>query len=488
MTDSSTSGGSGNVSTTTTPKEDEFGSFSIATDKVLINPNTKVGKVLFDKLAKSDIKPDDRLKGKSSEGEKFRKLIKSLQAKGNFEGILTFIDSNGKKHDLANAPENTSIAEMINHVNENVWNFDNTHAGTGTIIKLSDKPKTSDDDKKMLRAAIDIRAKNQILRTFISQILDPDFYSTLVSKSTNQAKLIRIDTDNNRDKVIDGNILLLLIAVQICPSTLSMVANIKAKAKALTLADNDHDVSQVIGKYEDLIERVFSHNGKRWDEEITVLFNVLQTCEDDQFVTAIKSKEIEYLAGKFTDIHHLTAFAIAIYTNLEAKQMWMRPDKKSIQIAALMTQVETLKQNIASGNSGAAYTTDSSQGQSGGSFQRKELAVWRYTHTGCDHVNKDGKDWYWCDHESHKRDPKCTSGLYCATHGKGHPEHDHASWIIYKKSNSFGKRKNDSSNPSSGTSKPGTSSISLNEKLKSALLTRTSCTAADIEALSSEGF
>ena len=146
--------------------------------------------------------------------------------------------------------------------------------------------------------------------------------------------------------------------------------------------------------------------------------------------------------------------------------------------------VETLKQNIASGNSGAAYTTDSSQGQSGGSFQRKELAVWRYTHTGCDHVNKDGKDWYWCDHESHKRDPKCTSGLYCATHGKGHPEHDHAScWIIYKKSNSFSF-----SNPSSGTSKPGTSSISLNEKLKSALLTRTSCTAADIEALSSEGF
>ena len=197
------------------------------------------------------------MKGKSSEGEKFRKLIKSLQAKGNFEGILTFIDLNGKKHDLANAPENTSIDEMIDHVNEDVWNFDNTHAGTGAIIKLSDKPKTSDDKKKMLRAAIDIRAKNQILRTFISQILDPDFYSTLVSKYTNQAKLIRIDSDNNRDKVVDGNILLLLIAVQICPFMLFMVANIKAKAKALTLADNDHDVSQVIGKYEDLIERFF---------------------------------------------------------------------------------------------------------------------------------------------------------------------------------------------------------------------------------------
>ena len=399
MSDSTNSyaSSSGSNATTKTPKEDEFGSFSIATNKVLINPNTKSGKSLFDKLAKPDTKPDDRLQGKSSEGEKFRKLITSLQAKGNFEGILTFIDSNGKKHDLVNnAPENTSIDEMMDHVNENVWNFDDTHAGTGAIIKLSDKPKTG---------------------TFISQILDPDFYSTLVSKSTNQAKLIRIDSDNNRDKVVDGNILLLLIAVQICPSTLPMVANIKAKAKALILADNDHDVSQVIGKYEDLIEHVFLHNGKCWDEEITVLFNVLQTCEDDQFV-----KEIKYLAGKFTDIHHFTAFAIAIYTNLEAKQVWMRPDKKSIQIAALMTQVETLKQNIVPVVSGAAYTTDSSQGNSGGSFQHNELAEWRYSHTGCDCVNKDGKDWwYWCDHESHKRDPKCTSGLYCTTHGKGHP-------------------------------------------------------------------
>jgi len=489
MTNSNSPGGStGTQATTTNPKEDEFGSFSIATDKVLINPNTKAGKTLFDKLAKSDIKPEDRLKGKSSEGETFRKLLKSLQAKGNFDGILTFIDSNGKKHDLANAPENTTIDEMIDYADKSIWNFDGVAATTGQIIKLSDKPKASDGDKEKLRAAIDIRAKNQIVRTFISQILDPDFYSTLVTKSTNQGRLVRVDMDNNSDKVIDGNILLLLIATQICPSTLSMVANIKAKAKSLKLADYEHDVSSVIGKYEDFIERILSHNGKRWDEEITVLFDVLRTCEDDQFITAIKSKEIEYLAGNFTDIHHLTSFAIAIYTNLKAKEIWMQPDKKSVQIAALMTQVETLKKNIAGGGSGAAYTTDSTGGQPGNSFKRPELAEWRYTHTGHDHVNKDGKDWYWCDHESHKRDPKCTSGLYCTTHGKGHPDHDHASWITYKKSNSFGKRKTTSSDSGSSATKTDASKISLNEKLKSALLTRTACTAADIEALSNQGF
>ena len=58
-----------------------------------------------------------------------------------------------------------------------------------------------------------------------------------------------------------------------------MVANIKAKAKSLKLADYEHDVLSVIGKYEDFIEHILSHDGKRWDKEIT--FDVLWTCEDD---------------------------------------------------------------------------------------------------------------------------------------------------------------------------------------------------------------
>ena len=111
-----------------------------------------------------------------------------------------------------------------------------------------------------------------------------------------------------------------------------MVANIKAKAKSLKLADYEHDVLSVIGKYEDFIERILSHNGKQQDEEITVLFDVLWTCEDDQFITVIKSKEIEYLAGRFTDIHHLTSFPIAIYTNLKAKEIWMQPDKTQFRL------------------------------------------------------------------------------------------------------------------------------------------------------------
>lgn len=234
---------------------------------------------------------------------------------------------------------------------------------------------------------------------------------SLVTKSSNQGNLVRIDVDNNNDKVLSGNVLLLLIVKQICPSTILMVVNLKSnKAKALTLAAYENDVSLVVAKYEDLIERILSHNGQRWDEEITELFKVLHTAKDTQFVNAIESKEIEYLAGNFTDIHHLTSFAIAIYTNLKAKETWMAPDEKSVQIAALMMQLDLLQKNITSEKVGAAFATDAN-GQPAKAFQRVPLAEWHYKHTGCDHVTKDGKDCYWCNpHDSHKRDPKCTDG------------------------------------------------------------------------------
>ena len=93
------------------------------------------------------------MKGKSSKGEQFRNLIKSLQAKGNFEGIITFTNSNGKKHDLWKTPENTTINEMIEYGNKKIWNFDGTDAVvTCQMVKLSDKPKSSNDIKDKLRS------------------------------------------------------------------------------------------------------------------------------------------------------------------------------------------------------------------------------------------------------------------------------------------------------------------------------------------------
>ena len=470
--------------TTATPREEEFGSFSIAVDKVLINPNTKAGKRLYEDLCKSSIKDEDRLKGKGTEGEKFRRYLKELQNRGNFKDVLTFT-ANGKDHDLANAPEITSIDELVNYNNTKTWSHNSVASAQGHMVKLSDKAKTSKEEKEQLRKSIDLRAKNQIIRVYLSNILDPDTYTTIVSKVANAQYLHRIDKDNNDDVVIDGTVLLLLVSKTICPSTVALMANLKSEAANLKLSDHDNDVSSVVNKFEEIVSRIHSH-GKTWDDEIPSMFKVLFTSGDSQFDTAIKAKENEHLSGSLTELSELTSYATALYTNRLAKRNWMVPDAKQVKIAALLTKVNSLEAAISSGSK-VAFTADSSSGAP--RSYNSNIEAWRFEHKG-DKLNKDGKDWYWCDHTSHKRtDNSFTNGMYVITHGKGHPEHDHKSWTEWKKANPFGKRKKmESSKPSESSEPSSSGGISLNEKLKNALLTRTACTEADIAALSQQDF
>ena len=475
------------TSTASTPRDEEFSSFCIAIDKVLINPNTKEGIKLYKDLSKTNISDEDRLEGKGSEGEKFRKHLKEIQTRGNFKDILTF-EVNGKVHDLANAPEITSIEELVEFNNSHTWNHLTDHAANGAIVKLSDKPKTSNAEKQHLRETIDRRAKNQIIRVFLNKILDPELYSTIIGKASNAEYLHRKDTDNNDDTIIDGAVLLLLVAQRICPSTIALVENLKVDAADLKLKDFGHDVSAVINKFEEIMARIRSH-GKTWDDEIPTLFKVLATTEDAQFKTAIELKENDHSAGLLTELSQLTSYATAIYTNRFARKTWMVPDAKQIRIAALVTKIDSLEASIATGAK-SAFTSDAGSGSSGsGPRNFRPLDPWRYEHKG-DKLSKDGKDWFWCDHSSHKRDGACTNGMYCHTHGKGHPEHDHTSWITWKKANPFGKRKKaDQGQPAaSAQSSSSSGGISLNEKLKNALLTRTACTEADIAALSQQDF
>ena len=484
-----------NTQSTPSSKEDEFSSFCIAINKVLINPNTKAGRRLYEEISKSSIKDEDRLKGKGSEGEKYRRYLKEIQARGNFKDVLTFT-SNGKTHDLANAPEITSIQELVDFNNTKTWNYGATDANQGEIVKLSDKPKSTDAEKQQLREAIDRRAKNQIIRVYLTKILDPDLYSTLIGKAANVPFLHRTDQDNNNDTVIDGTVLLLLVAKLICPSTIALIANLKTEASSLKLKDFDHDVSSAVNKFEEIVARINSH-GVTWDDEIPAMFKVLGTNEDSQFNTAIEIKENEHCAGSLTSLSELTTYATAIYTNQKARNKWMVPDAKQVKIAALMTKVNSLEAAISSGSK-SAFTSDHSNAtktQGSSNAQGSSIDTWRFEYKG-DKINKDGKDWYWCDHPSHKRsDNAYTNGMYCTTHGKGHPEHDHESWTKWKKANPFGKRRkldstksSDSTSSQNQSSSGSSSGISLNEKLKNALLTRTACTEADIAALSQQDF
>ena len=264
--------------------------------------------------ATSPLKIDwKELEGKGSEGEKFRKFLKEIQTRGNFKDILTF-EFNGKEHDLANAPELTSIDELVEFNKSHTWHHRTDHANQVEIFKLSDKPKSSEEEKQHLRETIDRRAKNQVLQVYLNKILDPELYSTIIGKAPNAESLRRKDTDNNDDIIIDGAVLLLLVAQRICPLTITLVENLKVDAADLKLKDFDHDVSAVINKFEEIIARIRSH-GKTWDDEIPTMFKVFATAEDAQFNTAIGLKENEHSAGLLTELSQLTSYATAIYTN-----------------------------------------------------------------------------------------------------------------------------------------------------------------------------
>ena len=352
------------------------------------------------------------------------------------------------------------------------------------MVPFSDQPRSTEEDKMELRKAINRRAKNQIVRSYLSsQALDPNFYSAIVHKVSHQENLIQEDINCNCER-IDSTVLLLLVTKQICASTISMIETLKAKASDLKVSEHNHDVALVVTKFEEYVERINSH-GRKWDDATSELFKVLGTCEDEQFKTAIGIKESKFLAGQFTDLNDLSSYAIAIYTNQHAKGKWMVPDAKTAKIAALVTQVESLQKSITDKGTSLAYTTNVATNNS----KNNQIADWRYKHTGSDKITKDDKTWYWCDHSSHgRKNSKCTDGLYCLTHGrKGHPEHDHDSWINYKKNNPYGKKKPSASDTSSASTK-SEGKIALNDKLRSALLTRTSCTVEDLEALVNEDF
>ena len=232
------------------------------------------------------------------------------------------------------------------------------------MIKLLSKPKKTEQDQLILRKCIDRRAKNQVIKRYLSRIVTPSFYTLITKKQSNISTLFRKDPDQNGEMTVDGTVLLLLIAKQICPSSVSMIENIKNEAKALAIAQFNNDVSLALNKFEELNERIKSF-GKSWDDAIPACFKLLYTVDDSQFITSVQFKENEFLSGKITELSDITNHAISIYTNLVAQKRWMIPDSKSVKIAALMSHVGKLESSIKQHNIFLANNNDNNNNGKG---------------------------------------------------------------------------------------------------------------------------
>ena len=150
--------------------EEGFKPFVIA-DKQLINPGTKSGRALLDTFAKSDVKVKDKSKGRLSEVEAFRKSLKSIATKLNKSNVMRFTHD-GKDHDLANAPERRTIAELHNYNESAIWSFDGIARVncSSSTVSLHDKAKSVKDKKQKLRKQTNICAHNQIILKIIKEL------------------------------------------------------------------------------------------------------------------------------------------------------------------------------------------------------------------------------------------------------------------------------------------------------------------------------
>ena len=77
-----------------------------------------------------------------------------------------------------------------------------------------------------------------------------------VKSKENREHLLLKDSDNRGVDLVDGIMLLLLVARKIYPSSVSLVDNLQKKAKGLTLKDCDHDMSAVVNRFEEFHHRI----------------------------------------------------------------------------------------------------------------------------------------------------------------------------------------------------------------------------------------
>ena len=173
--------------------------------------------------------------------------------------------------------------------------------------------------------------------------------------------------------------LLLLVARKICPSSVLLVDNLQKQAKGLTLKECEHDVSAVVNRFKKFLHRIKAQ-GKEWDSALKALFKVLLTMIDENFRSAILSKQNKYLDGSLTEVSELSKYRVTIYTNLTSLEQWMVPDKKTAQIAALTTQIKDLNQKLAS--SGTALTTDTVSSEKKNDPKDSSKDAWKFKFLG----------------------------------------------------------------------------------------------------------
>ena len=271
---------------------------------------------------------------------------------------------------------------------------------------------------------------------------------------------------------LDGPTMLSIILHEINPDTRVGVYDLKKDIMDARLSKFNNNVKEMLdhmdGQYQNIIQQGHSH-----EDYVMNLFDALLSSKNEEFRQAIRMEKTEWEKGNDVSADSLIFIATAKYNNLRKQKTWNQVDPKDAKIVALTTKVENLAQALATNSSASGRDSDANRSDKKGKKDGKypPLPVWRKKKDGASKV-VDGVTWYWCP--KHKVEGKF-DGLYVK-----HKPEDHDSWKEEQKKRPGKSKKKNGGNGSSDSAK----TLTLSDKLKSALLTKMS--SEELEKMVSE--
>ena len=219
------------------------------------------------------------------------------------------------------------------------------------------------------------------------------------------------------------------------------------------------------------MEKGFKH-----DDYLLDLYNALQSVPNEAFNKWVTDDKQSWELGDGRTPVKLITNAVTLYNNAVHHKTWNKPDPKDAKLIALTTQLEKLLKS--SGNQ-TALTTDAKTSAKQPFKPRNIINEWRKK-KGVAKVTKDGQMWYWCS--KHKVDGEY-DGLYVTRSPEDHDK------VMARRKENYQKRRGKkdkiggSTNQNSGGNKQR---LGLSNSLKACLLTHSTLTSAQAEALIKE--
>ena len=416
-----------------------------------INPNSRNGEKMF-LTATKHRDESDRIKPNHQNAKQFLKMMEKDAGTFAWGNITSNIRINAAGDTLNLLKDyQTLTLDQVRRSNRNT--FSEQHAAYNddlqpNAVVFNIDPANVPGDHQIFHARVRI---NMIGLRIIGSLTTKGFDTLNLNKS------LYTWVDANGQVYYDGCVILYLILQHCNPSTRVGVSDLKQTIRQCTVSKFNHNVINMTDKMMECMNEIESRNLTH-EDMVLDLFTALLTGKNEEFNQLIRSEKSKWEMG---EVDHtpsdLVTLATLKYNNLVKQSLWTKSSEKDDKMVALTTKISELEKKLDSKKTGGG----GGNGNQDRSSNYDKVATWRFKKNLGDHVeNKDGKEWWWCPQHNDKK------GLYVR-----HKPEDHGKPFVPKGSTS--------STSTGGSNK----SLTLNDKLKKAMVTKFKCSEAEATAL-----